>query len=167
MRDLLVIFGMIVAAIAVGALLFFFGPAAFRSTVGQDIPRTISFRLMKEGQSAPTMSERANYRIQDANQLSELWGYVQATPGSVPSVDFSKEEVFAIFDGTHTTGGYRIQVDRITEENGSRIVHVLRTSPGEGCVTASAVTSPFQIIAVPKSTLPLTHVDEMVTQDCR
>lgn len=165
MRDLLIIFGMIVAAIAVGMLLFFFGPASFRASVGAG-PDTVAFRLLKEGQNATAMTERANYSIENAEQLSELWGYIQATPGSTPSVDFTKDEVLAVFDGTHTTGGYYIQVTGVVDENGSRVVQVTRVSPGEGCVTPSAITSPYQVIVVPKSELPLTHEDEAITQDC-
>lgn len=165
MRDLLIIFGMVVAAIIVGALLFFYGPASFRAVTGQTAG--ISFRLIKEGTNAVTMTERANYQIENQAQLNELWSYLQATPGTVPVINFDKEEVLAVFDGTHTTGGYRISIDQITIKDGVRTVRVIRTAPGPNCILTDAVTSPYQVVVVPKSDLTLSHIDESVTQDCR
>lgn len=165
MKDLFIILGMIIAALAVGALLFFYGPSSFRSWFGTASP-AVSFRLLKEGNDATGMPERVNYRITDGSQLNELWGYVEATPGTTPHIDFTKEDVLAVFDGTHTTTGYRIAVTSIADANGTRTVHVTRMAPGANCVTASAITAPYQIVAVPKSDLKLTHVDESVTQDC-
>ncbi len=165
MKDVLIVFGLIVVTIIVGVSLFFFGPQNFRSLFGAGSP-PVSFRLLKEGSDATAMTDRANYRITDSVQLSQLWGYVGVTPGTAPAIDFTKEEVLAVFDGTHSTGGYRITVTRITNEDGTRIVQVTRSAPGANCSTPSVVTGPYQIIAVPKSDLPLAHVDTSVVQNC-
>lgn len=164
MRDYLIIFGMIAAAIVVGAGLFFFGPASFRAVT--NTPTGISFRLLKEGTNAITMNDRANYQIESQSQLNELWTYLQATPGSVPSINFDKEEVLVVFDGTHTTGGYSIAVDQITEKDGVRMVHVVRTSPGTNCVTTEGVTSPYQVVVVSKTDIALSHEDQSVVRNC-
>lgn len=166
MKDLLIIFGVIVAAIAVGAVLFFYGPASFRMALGNHQTPVINFRLLKEGTDATAMDVRANYEIKDGSELNQLWGYLGATPGTAPNIDFTKEEVLAIFDGTHTTGGFRITVSGITDANGTRTVHVSRIAPGMNCAMPSVITGPYQIIAVPKSTLALTHDDVSITQNC-
>jgi hypothetical protein len=165
MRDLLIILGVIVAAIAVGAVLFFFGPPAFHTLPNSS--GNVSFTLLKEGTNALSMSDRANYEIQNQEQLKELWGYVQGNPDSVPSIDFTKQEVLAVFDGTHSTGGYHIDISKITEANGTRTVQVVRTAPGANCTSNQGLTGPYQVVIVPASTLPLTHVDTSVTQDCK
>jgi hypothetical protein len=166
MRDLLIILGVIFTTLLVGGLLLFYNPASFHLNFGSHLAPAAAFRLLKEGTDANSMDERANYEITDGSQLNQLWGYLGATPGTVPNIDFTKEEVLAVFDGTHTTGGYRITVTDITEASGTRTVHVSRIAPGANCAKANAITSPYQIIAVPKSTLPLAHVDTSVTQDC-
>lgn len=165
MKDLLIILGMIVVAIAFGAALFFYGPSSFRTALGGTAP-AVTFRLLKEGNDATNNTDRENYLIQNGTELNQLWSYINATPGTAPNIDFTKEEVLAVFDGTHTTGGYRIQVSSITEANGTRTVNVTRTAPGAHCVLSSAITSPYQIVAVPKSSLPLAHADTAATQDC-
>lgn len=165
MRDILIIFGMIVAAIAVGAALFFYGPSTFRSTTNP--LGNVSFRLLKEGTNAVTVTDRANYEIQNQAQLNELWNYIQGTPGAAPTINFDKEEVLAVFDGTHASGGFSIDVDHITEKDGVRMMHVVRTIPGSNCVLTDGITSPYQIVAVPKTNLSLSHEDQTITRDCR
>ncbi|KND49420.1 MAG: hypothetical protein AB203_04470 [Parcubacteria bacterium C7867-008] len=166
MKDSYVVLGMIIAAIVIGAGLFFFGPESFRTAAGFGTPKDVSFRILKDGTDALTVDQRVNYRIENPQKLSELWGYLDVTPGSAPGVDFSKNEVLAVFDGTHTSGGYRIEVSHITEEAGSRMVHITRIVPGEGCVTNNAITSPYQVVVVKKSPLPLAHMDEVITEGC-
>ncbi|MDB5237332.1 MAG: hypothetical protein JWL88_434 [Parcubacteria group bacterium] len=166
MKDLLMIFGTIVVVIVAGVLLFFYGPASLRTAFGNKTPASISFLPLKEGTDAVGMTDRTNYVIKNGTELNELWGYINAAPGTTPNIDFSKEDVLAIFDGTHTTGGYRIEVTGITQAAGGRTVHVSRIAPGANCMTAASITGPYEIVAVPKSNLPLEHVDTTVTQDC-
>ncbi|KND50576.1 MAG: hypothetical protein AB202_03785 [Parcubacteria bacterium C7867-007] len=166
MKDLYAVLGMIIAAIALGSFLFFFGPESFRESAGLTGGKEISFRVLREGQDAHTVDQRVNYRIENPTKLSELWGYLDVTPGAAPGVDFSKNEVLAVFDGSHSSGGYRIEVSHITEEAGKRMVHVTRIVPAEGCITNSAITSPYQVVVVKKSALPLGHMDEVITEGC-
>lgn len=166
MKDLLIIFGMIVVVLAAGAALFFFGPTSFRTALHSGSSPSITFRVLKEGNDATAMPIRANYKITSPAQMSELWGDIGGAPGTAPNIDFSKEEVLAIFDGTHTTGGYSIAVSGITDAGTTRTVNVTRTAPGSGCAQASGIISPYQIIAIPMSSDALTHVDTGKTQDC-
>jgi hypothetical protein len=155
---------MIIVAIAFGALLFFYGPSSFRMALSG--VQADSFRVLKEGNDATNNTDRANFVIHNGTELNQLWSYIGATPGTAPNIDFTKEQVLAVFDGTHTTNGYRIQVTSVEDANGTRTVQVTRTGPGPHCTLASAITSPYQIVAVPMSSLPLAHVDTMATQDC-
>jgi hypothetical protein len=166
MKDLLIIFGMIIVVIAVGAALFFFGPSSFRSYLAMGSSPTVTFRVLARGNDADSMTQRANYEITTPAQMSELWGDIGATPGTAPNIDFTKEEVLAIFDGTHTTSGYSIAVSDITDSGTTRTVNVIRTSPGTGCSIAPGITAPYQIIAVPISSDTLTHTDTTTTQNC-
>jgi hypothetical protein len=164
MRDLLIVGGMIVAALAVGAVLFFFGPSSFRAGTGT--ASAISIDILKQGTNAFDMTQRANYHIQNQEQLNELWKYVQTSQNTTPSVDFTKNDVLAIFDGSHSSGGFSIQVLGIEDKDGIRTVHVRRTVPGPKCSVSEQISSPYQVVLVPKSDLTLSHVDEIVTNPC-
>lgn len=166
MKDMLIIFGTIVAIIVAGACLYLYGPTSFRSLLGNKENTAIPFRLLKEGTDATAMTDRANYVIRNGSELNQLWGYIGATPGTAPNIDFTEEEVLAVFDGTHSTGGFRIQVTGVTNIDRTRSVQVTRVSPGANCITPSVITGPYQIIVVPKSDLPLAHIDTSVVENC-
>jgi hypothetical protein len=165
----------VLAATAVGGLLFLYGGAAFHPTLSQSgkenntnsssVKGIVS--VLEEGTTAASFDQRENYRITDAEQFSALWQMLYTDNGPVlPNIDFSKYEVLAVFDGSHTSGGYGIKITNITDANGTRSISVVHTKPGDSCVTSNVVTSPFVIVQVNATTLPLTHVDETQTTQC-
>lgn len=107
---------------------------------------------------------RANFLITSAPEMSELWKIIDAA-GQTPVINFDTNDVIAVFAGDKPTGGYSIAVSRVTDGT-LRTVTVTLTSPGGSCFLAESLTSPYQIIEIPKGSLPLTHQDEVVTQSC-
>ncbi|MBA3789260.1 protease complex subunit PrcB family protein [Patescibacteria group bacterium] len=176
MRDFLLIGGMVLVAILVGGVLFFFGPASLQSDVnsaisangGSTSTSTVSYTVLVQGTNALSVTGRSNYRIRTNDDLKTLWVLIYGDHGvsAIPTVDFSKYEVLAIFDGTHSNGGYTVQVKSLTDANAQRLVVVDHVTPGSTCVTTSSITSPFQLIQVPKTTFPLTHTDETRVSAC-
>jgi hypothetical protein len=164
----------VLAATAVGGLLFLYGGAAFHPATpqaGQGSSNTTNpkgvISVLGHGANAGSFDQRANYRITDATQFAALWQMIYADSGPVlPTIDFSKYEVLAIFDGSHSSGGYDVGVGTITDTNGARTITIVHTQPGDSCVTSGAVTSPFSIVEVTASTLPVTHVDQTETKQC-
>lgn len=65
----------------------------------------------------------------------------------IPTVDFSKSQVVALFLGRRSTGGYSISVERVAEEDGKMIVYKKEGKPSGGMVT-TAFTSPFVIAEI-------------------
>ena len=47
-----------------------------------------------------------------------------------------------------------------------RIVNVELTRPDETCVLAQSVVAPYQIVELPKTSLPFTHADTWATKTC-
>lgn len=85
----------------------------------------------------------------------------------MPSVDFSKSYVIAVFAGTEPTGGYSISVDKITDADGVRSVSVIIDEPGAECTVVEEITSPYQFVVVPFSdNQALSHTDVRVKKDC-
>ena len=168
MRDALVIFVAIIISIVVGGYLFLNGGTTFNPSPSI-APQIYNppILVLAEGQHSGTIDRRTNYRVMNDADFQELWAMVHGAGGpAVPSVDFTKYEVIAVFDGTHSSGGYDVDVTDVIDEDGARTVHILRQSPGETCVVTEDITSPFQIVRVSKSSLPISKAEEVRVNEC-
>ena len=65
----------------------------------------------------------------------------------IPKVDFSKNQVVALFLGTKNTGGYSITIDRVEVDGAKLIVYKKEEHSKEGTVTM-ALTNPFIIAEI-------------------
>ncbi|HEX5774766.1 MAG TPA: protease complex subunit PrcB family protein [Candidatus Paceibacterota bacterium] len=175
MKDALIIFLMCVAAIVVGALLFFSAPT---SLTGTDEPANgeptetptivteVSFVELDEGVGAD-VTERKNYAARDEDAYERLWEMAHGEDGKpMPEVDFSKEYVIAAFSGERPSGGHAVAVEKVVDADGVRTVHAALTAPGDGCVVTDAITSPFVFITVPESVNALEAVDATRIEPC-
>ncbi|MEO6536122.1 MAG: protease complex subunit PrcB family protein [Candidatus Paceibacterota bacterium] len=166
MRDALIIFVSLIAAIVIGGSLYLFGGPSFHYGSSKS-PSGSAMVKLAEGINALSIDTRVNYRITNQTDLTTLWRMVYGDNGpSVPTIDFNTREVLAVFDGSHSSGGYSIHVRDVSDAGGKRTIYIVRTAPDGGCPTANAITSPFEIVSLSKSDLPLTHVDEMGTSTC-
>jgi hypothetical protein len=174
MRNFLLVVGIVVIAVALAALLFFFGPKTLQSDIQDALlsgqigaSKPPAYVLLEAGTDAISISERTNYRISKVSDLDALWPlvYGERDAPPIPNVDFSKYEVLAIFDGTHSTGGYDVKVTGITDANPVRTVVIDHITPGPNCDTQGA-SSPFEIIQVPKTTFSLSHEDVTSASVC-
>ena len=124
----------------------------------------VPFTALAEGAQSE-VSARVNYLITTPEELAELWKLLKEPPPP-PTVDFDKNVVAAIFAGEVPTAGYSITVAEV-RDTADRMVKVELTKPGEGCVLAQSVAAPYQIIELPKTSLPFTHEDIVTTVRCR
>ena len=172
MRDLLIIVGMCVAAIAVGAWLYFYGPNDFVAPSEQTVASVetataevvapesvdIAFGIIGHGSTATGVTMRKNYAVYTAEEYARMWKLTGSTE-KMPTIDFKKSYVIFVFAGSRPTGGYAISVDAVSDTTDARSVSVLIEKPGVGCITTQALTSPYQIIRVPVSTASLSHTN--------
>ena len=166
MKDLLFIGGLCVLIVAAGAFLYFYDPKAG----GFHEPGTIEFTVLTEGQNAVNVDTEINYRIENAEEFDALWTLIHGTDRpSMPNVDFERNDVLAVFDGSHSTGGYDIRVTEVVDAELTRTVHITHTRPGTGCMTVSGETSPYELVVVPKMRegLRLAHADLIERAACR
>lgn len=63
-------------------------------------------------------------------------------------VDFTKYQVIAVIDQVRNSGGYSIDITKITETNNSIFVKVEQLKPG-GFYTV--ITQPYHIVKIPKT----------------
>ena len=169
MRDLLIILGMCVGAVVIGAWLYLYGPGEFMSTPPKatenvraeataPLGKAVEFSVLTYGAKATGMTERKNYAVYNKEEYARIWKLTGSTE-KMPAVDFTEGYVIAVFAGTRATGGYAISVEKVTDTEGARSVSLLIEKPGVGCITTQAITSPYQIIRVPYVDASLSHVD--------
>lgn len=159
MRDAIIIALMCIAAVGVGAWLYLDGE---QSTSRGNIPVTVVHSASFAGE----ITERKNYRITTAEEFEQLWRMVYPVEGPrMPTVDFALYEVLGVFDGTHASGGYSVQVLSVQEDNARRIT-IVHTAPDDSCITTAAIESPFVLIMLPRSDLPIVREDIYKVRSC-
>lgn len=166
-----------VAAILIGVGLYFYAqtqtpgglsyvPPSATSTLPAQ-PETVSFRVLDEGANAANVSVRKNYAAYSEESFQKIWNMANGFDGKTPpNVDFSKEYVIGVFAGQKPTGGYSIVVTSVTDTGDTRTVAITLTAPGENCMVTEALTSPYQILAVPRSSALLAHADTGISTPC-
>jgi len=83
----------------------------------------------------------------------------QNNPGRtirLPRIDFKRSEIYLVAAGPRSSSGYELQVLRV-QDLGDRIVVVVHErTPSLGDAVQARVTYPFLLIALPRSSKPVT-----------
>lgn len=165
MRDTIIIGTVCVAAILLGVWLYVSGDGTTPTPHASE--GAVSYEVLAEGNNAGSVSERKNYRIKSASEYEQLLALMYGTDSPVlRPVNFEKEEVLAAFDGSHASGGYDIRVEGVTDDGLVRTISIVHTEPGETCMTTGALSSPFVMVVVPKTTLTLSKNVRTETTSC-
>jgi PrcB C-terminal len=115
--------------------------------------------LMAMLQAMPTTIDKGSQsRVDDRRQVvvrtdaewARLW--TQHNPDRPrPAVDFSKQMVVGVFMGSRNTAGFSVEILSATDENGVLTVRYRETVPAKGAITAQVITSPYQLVTVPRT----------------
>lgn len=87
-----------------------------------------------------------NLIITNQKDLDEL--YASVNNEEVPKVDFSKNQVVALFLGTKNTGGHGISIDRVEAQDNKIIVYKKIQRPDKDAMVTMALTNPFVIAEI-------------------
>jgi hypothetical protein len=83
----------------------------------------------------------------------------QSNPGRtirLPNIDFKRSEVYLVAAGPRSSTGYELEVLRV-QDLGDRIVVVVHErTPSLSDAVQARVTYPFRLIALPRSSKPVT-----------
>ncbi len=158
---------MAVIAAAIGVFFFYSGdfsegPSSIADS--QQSAVIVPFTKIVSG-SQSQVSRRVNYVITSSAELNELWKMVDTT-ATPPNIDFEKDAVIAVFAGERPTTGYAIEVSNVVDSN-TRLVSITLTKPDGNCMTGQSLTTPYEIVAVPTTSLPLSHEDISTTVSCQ
>ena len=171
-RNHFIVYGAGITAIIVGVLAFLYGNGnIFNSPCGrakciqnietQSAAVTVPFTELAHG-TRSNVSTRTNYLITSASEFEKLWKMVDAT-STLPKIDFNTDAVIAVFAGKESNSA--IAVAKVEDMN-MRMVSVTLAKPNENCVSKQENTTPYEIIALSATTLPLDHKDSLITADC-
>jgi hypothetical protein len=91
------------------------------------------------------------YVIRDQTELEAFWKRLherQRPPPSAPSVFWPDALVLFVLLGTRPTGGYMLQVERVSRTSDGVLVHALELTPGPRAFTTQALEAPYQAVTV-------------------
>jgi hypothetical protein len=107
-----------------------------------------SFRSLEKGTQS-FVDQAVQVAARTVAEWDKVWK--QHAPGRPqPQVDFSREMVVGVFAGTRNSAGYSVDIVSAEDQQGTLVVRYRETVPARGAVTAQIVTSPYQLVAVPK-----------------
>lgn len=110
------------------------------------VDAAVAFEILKQD-SYGGRDEKSTVVIKSHDELVKLYKELGWT--NVPTVDFSQNNVVALFMGEKTTGGYSIGVKKVTIEDDTAIINTIETKP-EGMSTM-ALTAPYCIVVIAKT----------------
>ena len=168
MRDTLILIALALAAAVVGVFVYFMsganrGAPASSASLAMAPGTPVAFTTLATGTHA-SVTKPTNYLITSADELRTLWAMTDAN-SMVPTVDFSKDAVIAVFAGTEPTAGFSIAIAQV-RDTAARTVSIVLTEPGGSCIVAQSETAPYEIVRVPRTALPLTHTLTTETTSC-
>lgn len=168
MKDTSIIIGMAAVAVVIGVVIFLNGGGSSIANTGQSAEANIQpsaivvpFTELAHGTNS-TVTKRTNYLVTSTDEFKKLWKMVDAT-GTPPAVDFSTQNVIAVFAGKESTSS--IAIAKIEDTN-ARMVSISITKPDSICSVRPSVVSPYEIVIVLATSLPLAHADLSTIASC-
>lgn len=114
--------------------------------------KNINYVVIKEGTNSG-FTQFGKYFIAKQSAMPIIWdsiyvNYMKQDP--LPEIDFEKNEVYLVAMGEQNSGGYKINVESVTETKKEVVVTIVSTKPGKDCMTTSVITYPYQLFLIPK-----------------
>lgn len=111
--------------------------------------------------------ESAEKVLHSAAELAPVWRAINGDSAApVPAVDFTRQMVVFIALGQRMSGGYSLKFDGMSATSGGSVVRYTATSPGPGCMNAQVLSSPVEMVAVPRTAGTVTFERRDVVQSC-
>lgn len=131
----------------------------------------VSFRTIdsRSGFSASGIQTQEFFTVLNLAEYNQLMTRLSPHSESkidLPDVDFTKEMVIAAFAGQKSTGGYSIEIKKITKTGKKLFVQIEMTNPGRSCLNTQALTSPYHIVAIPAGDYQIEFLPTEVTVNC-
>lgn len=115
------------------------------------------------------LDDSARMVVRDAASWRAKWHEINREMRPVPplpSVDFSREMVVVAALGRRPSGGWSIVVDSALWRSDATEVFVRQLAPGRGCFTSAAISSPVDVVRLPRTDAPVRFRERLVREDC-
>ncbi len=98
------------------------------------------------------ITEKINYVIKNEDNWSKLWVNIHSgvliEPPPLPEIDFRNYSVIAVFMGEKPTGGYRIDINKIVDQEDKLVVYIKEYTPKPDTMVTQVLTQPYHIVQV-------------------
>ena len=121
-------------------------------------PGPLPLTELGRGQFGPCAEPRREV-VRDAARWAEAWAAVQPTRVAPPAVDFAGQVAIVACLGVRRSGGYAIEIESVAVADDALVVTVRHRGPAPGAITTQALTAPFHIVRVARTTLPVRWVE--------
>lgn len=135
------------------ATLAWLGIEACSANSGESGMKTVEFKLLAQGTQSGIESQRFEV-IRDEVAFRSAWeAHAHAVTPTLgpPNVDFHTAMVIAAFAGTKSSGGYRLDITKISQDHDRLEVTLLLTQPDADCFVSEAMTQPYVVATTPRS----------------
>jgi hypothetical protein len=95
-------------------------------------------------------TDPARIVVRDDDEWRRVWGRIRAG-SEPPAVDFAANMALVAALGTKRSGGFDIRIESLDASNGEWLVTVVEHTPAPGCQVLAALTSPADVVVVPRS----------------
>lgn len=112
---------------------------------------------LARGQYGPCAQSRREV-VRDAATWARTWAEVQPSADAPPPVDFAGQVAIVACLGERRSGGYAIEIVSVEVADDALIVRVRETAPAPGSVNTQALTAPYHVVRVARTTLPVRWV---------
>jgi len=113
--------------------------------------------------SVTIMTRKAEVFSDQASFSAELYQYAQFF--APVEIDFSSHQVLVVTLQQFSHGGYDIKVTQAEEFENYVAVTIDITYPGEGCITTTSFSAPFQFVAL-NSIKPISFLEQFTETVC-
>lgn len=132
-----------------------------QAAVDVTMEKNINFTTIEQGAYCG-LTEEKNYTITTNDEWQTFWQKLKANQlaaPNAPTVDFSQEMVIASAMGEQSTGGYKIEIDKIMETD-KISVYLKKTTPNPQSFTSQALTQPYVIVKIPLTNKSFNFITE-------
>ena len=90
--------------------------------------------------------------VRDTAGWEDMWRRLTArhSPVPLPAIDFGKEMAVVVALGQRSHGGYAIRIEAVIDRGTYLEAHVQRRAPGRGCGVTGALTTPADVVVIPR-----------------
>lgn len=165
-KKVILIVGIIIAAVISLFIIFNF-TSIFRYDYTQPVDSVnyIPFITLQKGSYSDVSSEQTRI-INSSAEWADLWTQMFPTQMIASAVDFEDRIILAAFLGQKMTGGYSVEIYRITETQNSLEVDIIRKSPGSNCMLSQSISSPYHIVELDRTKKKINFNFESEIIDC-